>query len=489
MYIVKKLIVCLLCLALLSVVVPVSASALENDTDISFSVDVPQIYINTADGNGTSLEKADGYVDATFSLDGKDEESVLFKVRGNSTAMTQKKPFTFKFEKKKDLFSMGKGKKWVLLANAFDPTLMRSYIAFDFAKELGLPYTSEQKIVELWLDGTFRGTYTLMEPVQAGKDRVDIDVENNRDFMLEYESLRTDEDTTYITVDKLRFGISEPENPSDEQVTYITETLQQLTDIMKSGNRDEIEKVIDISSFAKFYLLNEFIKTNDFNFSSVFFYYKDGKLYAGPPWDYDLSMGNVNKDFSQNSASAFKTDGYQIKDKLFYKKLCSYDWFMLEVRREYAKHSDYISNIYREGGLIDSLLENYSDVFNRNYNEAGWKIRYLINVMMKPLPTYDENLDFLRTWCESRDEWLYDDLDISSMYYLFGDSNGDEFIDITDVSTIQRLLANMIEDEDGSIKLRGSITGEPLSIVDATYIQKYLADIPVPYNIGDTKIR
>ena len=28
--------------------------------------------------------------------------------------------------------------------------------------------------------------------------------------------------------------------------------------------------------------------------SSVFFYYKDGKLYAGPAWDYDLSAGNIN---------------------------------------------------------------------------------------------------------------------------------------------------------------------------------------------------
>ena len=233
----KKRIVCLLCFVLLSVFLTIPAEALGNEAETAASVAVPQLHIDTVNGNGVSLEKEDGYVDANFSADGGEEEHIVVKVRGNSTAMTAKKSFTFKFDKKKDLYGMGKGKKWVLLANPFDPTLLRSYIAFDFAQELGLSYTSRQKIVELWLDGKFRGCYTLMEPVQEGKDRVDIDIEGNRDFMLEYERLRTDEGTAYITVGGLRFGISEPDEPDEEQVAYITETLQRLTDIINSGDR------------------------------------------------------------------------------------------------------------------------------------------------------------------------------------------------------------------------------------------------------------
>ena len=248
----KKRIVCLLCFALLSVFLTIPAEALGNEAETAASVAAPQLHIDTVNGNGVSLEKEDGYVDANFSADGGEEEHIVVKVRGNSTAMTAKKSFTFKFDKKKDLYGMGKGKKWVLLANPFDPTLLRSYIAFDFAQELGLSYTSRQKIVELWLDGKFRGCYTLMEPVQEGKDRVDIDIEGNRDFMLEYERLRTDEGTAYITVGGLRFGISEPDEPDEEQVAYITETLQRLTDIINSGDREAIEEALDIPSFAKF---------------------------------------------------------------------------------------------------------------------------------------------------------------------------------------------------------------------------------------------
>ena len=352
-----------------------------------------------------SLQKEDGYTDAHIKVTDNGEsvadESVVVKVRGNSTAMARKKSFTFKFSKKRDLLGMGKGKKWALLANPFDPTLLRNYVMFDFADELGLEYTSRQKIVELWLDGSFRGCYTLMEPVQDGKD------EGNKDFLLEYERLRTDEGTSYITSKGgLRFGVSAPDEPDDEQLEYITNTVNRLTDVMASGDREAIENAIDVPSFAKFYVLNEFAKTNDFNFSSVFFYYKDGKLYAGPPWDYDLSMGNVNKDFSSNSASAFKTDGLQINDKLFYKKLCTYDWFELEIRREFARHIDYIRDIGAEGGLTDRLAAEYADVFNRNYTDAGWKISYQINVMMYPLPTYEENLEFMKNWCRERTKWI-----------------------------------------------------------------------------------
>ena len=118
---------------------------------------VPQIRVVTKDGNGTKLNKADGYVDAEISIaDGDDklEDSVQFKVRGNTTAMTSilKKAFTFKFDKKKNVLGMGSGKKWALVANSFDPTLLRNYVAFDFAHELEIPFTSDQRYVELWVD-------------------------------------------------------------------------------------------------------------------------------------------------------------------------------------------------------------------------------------------------------------------------------------------------------------------------------------------------
>ena len=253
---------------------------------------VPRVYVTTDDGNGNTIEKADGYVGANVKIEDVDgsvlEDKASFKVRGNSTALAEKKPFTFKFSKKKDVLGMGKGKKWALLANCFDPTLMRNYIAFDIAHELGIDYTSNQKYVELWVDGVFKGCYTLMEPVQQGKDRVDIDIESNngmKDFLIEYEYNREEEGVTYIKSNGYRFALSEPEEPTAEQLEYIQEKVDIMTAAMVSKNYDRITEVVDIVSFAKLYLLNEFVKNVDSNYSSVFYYYKDGTFYAGPPWD------------------------------------------------------------------------------------------------------------------------------------------------------------------------------------------------------------
>ena len=142
---------------------------------------VPRIVVTTENGNGTVLQKADGYQKATISITDTDgsvlSDSCSFKVRGNTTAMTfvDKKAYTFKFEKKKDVLGMGKAKKWALLANAFDPTMLRNYMGFELARHLELPYTSEHRLVEVFVDGSYRGCYELAEPIQEGKERVNID--------------------------------------------------------------------------------------------------------------------------------------------------------------------------------------------------------------------------------------------------------------------------------------------------------------------------
>ena len=123
---------------------------------------------------------------------------------------------------------------------------MRNYIAFDIAHELGIDYTSNQKYVELWVDGVFKGCYTLMEPVQQGKDRVDIDIESNngmKDFLIEYEYNREEEGVTYIKSNGYRFALSEPEEPTAEQLEYIQEKVDIMTAAMVSKNYDRITEV------------------------------------------------------------------------------------------------------------------------------------------------------------------------------------------------------------------------------------------------------
>ena len=479
-----------LCLIIgLFAVIPASASA-------ETLYPVPRVTIITDNGNGTTLEKADGYVNAAISITDVNGEtlsdSVQLKVRGNSTALpfVTKKAFTFKFNKKREVLGMGKGKKWALLANAFDPTLLRNYIAFDLAHTLKLDYTSEQRFVELWVDGSYRGCYTLMEPVQDGKDRVDIDIESNggmNDFLIEREATRSEDDVTYFKTEGIRFAVSEPKEPTGEQLIYIRSTMDDIMATVKSGDRDAISAKIDIPSFVSYYLLNELYKTADFNFSSVFFYYKEGVLYAGPAWDYDLAAGNSNSAYSANAAASADSEGLFAANSHLYRYLCSYDWFNDEVRDAFRLYHDDFANIAAEGGMIDHLLEEYRPLFDRNYTSAGWNVgKWWVNVQKKPLSTYDENVAYLRDWLSARVSWLNEYFRVPDepvLSVLLGDADGDGEVTIVDATCIQRHLAELTtasylaaaSDADGD----GIVT-----VIDATCIQRYLVDLSAPENIG-----
>ena len=455
---------------------------------------VPKLVVTTEAGNGPELMKEDGYVNAHAVITDTDgsvlEDDAQFKVRGNTTAFgsCKKKAFTIKYAKKKEVLGMGKGKKWALLANAFDPTLLRNYIAFELGRTMGLPYVSKQRIAELWLDGSYRGVYTVTVPVQSGSDRVDIDSDNEEspDFLIETEKSREEEGVTYFTSGGQRFGIQEPEEPSDNKVTYIQNTMDGIFAAIATGDRAQIEQVLDVDSFAKFYIFNEFVKTVDIDFASVFFFYKGGKLYAGPPWDYDFSMAGGAPNVAASYREATPTTGPYAYNKNIFKHLCKLDWFMEEACQVYEDNYSYMYNIACDGGQLDTLAKEYSVEFNNNFTKTEWTIRkWWINYARQPLGTYQENLDFLKNWCFERDLWMTGYFKPFKGEFLIGDADGDDEISVVDVTLITRILSEFYRDEDGMFTLRGDSNLDGLDITDATVIQKYLADFEIAYAIGE----
>lgn len=450
--------------------------------------ELPQIRVTTELGNGTTLQKADDYQNAEITITDTDGSmlsgAVLFKVRGNTTAMptVRKKAYTFKFDKKQNVLGMGKGKKWAMLANAFDPTLLRNYIAIEIARHFGLAYTSEQKFVELWVDQSYRGLYTLMEPVQEGKERVNIDIESNngkQDFLLEYERLLDEEDVSYLTSADLRFAVKEPEEPDEEQLAYIQGIMDDIVGAIRSGSREAIEEKIDLDSFVRFYLLNEFYKTYDFNTSSVYYYYQDGKLHAGPAWDYDLSTGNSLDTYPRGRNTCYPT-GIGANQQVF-SYLCKYDWFEEEVKKAYRDNYLYLQGISAEGGLMDELIRTYRGAIDRNFAPGIWRVSQgWINIQHKPFATYDENVNYLRSWLSERAAWLRDHYGV----YLKGDADGNGEINILDATRVQQILVEIQKDEDGKATERAK-NEERLNIIDATAIQRTIAGFESTYPIGE----
>ena len=479
----SKRILCFLIILTIIFCIPFAVSATENEVETNTDevITAPRIYVTTQDGNGVNLQKKDDYVSASIKIVDTDgtviEDDVQFKVRGNSTAAERitKKAFTFKFDSKTDVLNMGKAKKWALLANTFDPTLMRNYLAFDLAQTMGLEYTSQQRFVELWLDNSFRGCYVLTEPIEEGSTRVDIDIDSNdgkKDFLIEKEFNRYEEDVTYFRTDDIRFAVKEPEEPDEQQLKYIKDTMDDIMNTIKSGDKNAISSKIDIPSFTRYYLLNEFFNTIDFDYSSVFYYYKDGVLYCGPAWDYDLSSGNANPKATETTAKASSTEGLYAAECHLFKYLCTYDWFDNEVRKTSEEYSEYFESITSENGVIDTLLDTYGDVFARNYTDTGflpkdvWVFEQAI-----PKTTYEENVEFLRTWLNDRINW------VCSYYadkFILGDADGDSVVSIMDATEIQMVLAQL-KPEFENIRFVDFDGDSQVSVMDSTAIQLKLA--------------
>lgn len=68
--------------------------------------------------------------------------------------------------------------------------------------------------------------------------------------------------------------------------------------------------------------------------------------------------------------------------------------------------------------------------------------------------------------------------------YICGDADGDEVVTIYDVTRIQQVLADIVRDADGMISLRGDVNQNGLDIIDASMIQRYLAELNVSAPIG-----
>ena len=201
--------ICML-LVLLFVVTPVFAAEIGTDDGVQKRTlnkytnyqgsNLPQVHITVTSDVCTGLEltKDVGYVSATIEIiDPNNESNHLIdagsqiKVRGNSTAGGEKRPYNFKLSSKQNVLEMGKGKKWCLLANMFDKSLMRNKLAFGLAQAVGLAYTPDFRMVDVWMDGVYVGNYMLTEPVEVNSTRVDINIDTG-DYLFERERERVE---------------------------------------------------------------------------------------------------------------------------------------------------------------------------------------------------------------------------------------------------------------------------------------------------------
>lgn len=256
-----------------------------------------------------TVYNADGTADVVDALCG-------IRLRGNSTQKFPKKPFAIKLASKASVLHMPKHKRWVLLANWMDRTMLRNAVALEIAHRVdsayvntegdytgGIAWSPRGTSVEVVMDGRHVGNYFLCEQIKIDGDRVDIndciediiaDVNANPTmadcgYLLEF-------DDNYDEVDKFRTGRGLPCMFKDEVALYSPEIYNQVKARieaveanLEAGSYETAYKDLDINSVIDYFFIQELTFNDEYKHpKSVYMLIDgDGKLTAGPVWDFD----------------------------------------------------------------------------------------------------------------------------------------------------------------------------------------------------------
>ena len=259
---------------------------------------LPVVFIDTDGGKAvTSKEEYVGakiFIKGTETIPGLAERNCSIRGRGNTTWSWPKKPYLVKLEEKASIFGFPKHKRWVLLANFMDRTMMRNMVAMKVSSMTRLAWTPRCQSVELVLNGKHVGNYLLIEQVRVDGDRIDI--EENGGYLFELD-FHWDNEVQWKD-HNIPFAVKhpDPEDITQEQKTYAKNYIATVSNALYGSNFKDpaagYAKYLDVDSFIDYWIVFEVMTNHELgNPGSVFFYKdKDGKLTAGPCWDFDWGV-------------------------------------------------------------------------------------------------------------------------------------------------------------------------------------------------------
>jgi hypothetical protein len=366
--------------------------------------------INIEINNLEEISSKEDYVKGTFEFSSGDYDfedfvqPIKIRGRGNSTWDMPKKSYQFKLDEKHNLFNFPEDKKWLMLANYSDKTMLRNALAFELGYLSILDWTPNYHFAEVIINGKAKGLYQFTEKVETGDDnRVKIGDEG---FLLEVDQLdRIDKDDIYFTTKKqLLFVVKDPNLKwgsieLEEVKSYIINTENVLYSDKFDDPINGYSKYIDVDSFVDWYIINEISKNNDaIFFSSVYMnYVSGGKLKMGPIWDFDIAFGNIN--YNNNE----KIDGFYIRNALWIERLFQDKFFVEKVKSRYNYFYNNKSTIMDKSNFYSNQLAQA-----RERNESIWKIlgKYVWpnNVYFN---SFYEEQNYLNNWISNRMDWLY----------------------------------------------------------------------------------
>ena len=417
---------------------------------------VPQVYFNTNEGDTVNTRTR--YFEGEFSMtvpadNGLPECTVVapikksvMKGRGNYSWSFKKKGYTLKVDKATNLCGMGTSKKWALIANHYDKSLMRNQVALNLGSKFTNLWTPKAKPVDFFMNGSYLGTYMLVERVSIQKakadgtpDRIAIDElkspgqatdpthPNNLEpnvtggYLMEWD-FRKGADANISVNSHGWVGLKDPEYDykrdvktddgiSPQQKAYIEKYLESADKALYGSNFKDPDtgwrKYIDEATAVDYYLAMEFLKPVDGNMWASVYMYKprNEKIKFGPLWDFDLGLGSANR-----AGNTVGTSGWYLRDVVnTTAKQTSTTWF-----NRLNQDSTFRSAVKARWNELyptlssTSFIEQQKDIMARSAAEnfKKWSYSERISSVQVFKGSWSKDVDYVKSWMSGRRSWM-----------------------------------------------------------------------------------
>lgn len=364
---------------------------------------LPTVYIDTRDGQDPydkehELRCSIRIIDNGVLL----TDSGKVRLRGNFSKDFPKKPYHIRFDTKQQVLgSPAKAKRWTLINNYGDKSLMRNILAFDLSRRLELAYTPFVRAVDVVVNGDYKGCYQLCDQIEVKKNRVGVDKDG---FLIEVDAYAYGEKAWFHSDRWTPVTIHYPDPDS------ITTTQSEAIRAIFNDIEQQTHPNLDRETFLRHFLVGEISGNTDTYWSMYFYKYsRNDTVFCGPVWDFDLAYENDNRtypicsrnDYIYRTVGSYAGDMRAFVDEIVRKTA---DRKRLEALYAYYRDRDIIS-VESLTAVVDSLEELMAASAERNFER--WPI---LNVRVHQNPrtggSYAQEIQWIRDYIAERIPWM-----------------------------------------------------------------------------------
>ena len=417
----------------------------ESDSNYYQPTNLPFMVIHSI--SGEEPQNKDDLFDCSFYLFNNKKidiyEEGQLSLKGIDSLKIDKKSYNIVFEDTtKPLDFNSKSKRWALLGNYGDKTLLRNLLTFEISKIFNMTFTVDCKPIDLMLNGEFKGTYNLCEKIEVLENRLNIKKLTKNDnslpkmsggYLIEVNGFAYLGDLYFNSRKGVPVSIKYPQNDdiSKSQRNYIKEKFDELELEIYNNNLTNI----DMTSFVKFFLIEELIGNAEAYWST--FLYKernDDKFYFGPIWDSDMTYDNDIRVYPINCKTHYIFNSglsAGTMDK-FINQIIKNENVINKIKEVWKEITENKLNVNYLDAFIDEQIELLME--SKNLNFMRWDIlSKKVSFNPKVYFSYLDEINNLKDFIKIRIDWL-------SNYILKENNEIKITCDSTEVKTIKSEL-------------------------------------------------